>query len=125
MAGVLTRAKRSLAHEYTQQRQNDVVIKDVIADLSEGMEDKVVDLTAPDSQHTLGGMDTLNVNLGYSVFGMDGWQTQKQIRQAPGFEATHREELLLERSHVQCWRYRRTWRGSTRIGVLHERGGRF
>ena len=88
-AGVLTRARRSLAHEYTQQRHNDAVIKDVIVDLSEGMEDEVVDLTAPNSQHTPGGMDTLNVNLWDSVFRTDGWRTQKPIRQAPGFEATH------------------------------------
>ena len=62
-----------MAHNYTQQRHNDVVIKDVIFDLSEGMEDEVVDLTAPYSQHTLGSMDTIIVNL-WSQFsgGTDG-----------------------------------------------------
>lgn len=86
---MLKRARRSLAQEYTQEKQNDAVMKEVIADLSEGMEDEVVDLTAPHSQHTPESMDTFNKNLWDSVFRGNGWRIQRPIRQAPGLEATH------------------------------------
>ena len=87
--GVLTRARRSLAHEYTKQRHNDAVIEETIADLSEGRGDAVVDLNVPDSHPTLGSMHTLNVNLCDSVFKGDGWRTHAPILQAHVNEATH------------------------------------
>ena len=66
--GVLTRARTTLAREYSQQQKNDVVIQEVIGDLSDGVGDDNIDITAPESQHTPGSMDTLNINLEDSVF---------------------------------------------------------
>ena len=85
--GMLTRA-RSIAHEYTQQRLNDDAIREAIADLPEGVEDEDVDITAPESQHSPGSMDTINVNLWDSVFRGDGWRIERPIVQALGFVAT-------------------------------------
>lgn len=122
---MLTRARRSLAQEYTQNIQIDVVIKDVIVDLSEGMEDEAVDLTAPGLKHTSGSIDTLTVNLWDSVFRGDGWRTQRPIRQAPGFEATHPGGTLPGAVAHPVLEMPTHLGGSTRIGVLHERDGRF
>lgn len=85
---MLTRARRSIAHEYTQQRLNDDVIKDAIADIPQCVGVEVVDLSAEESQHTPGSMDTINVNLWDSVFRGDGWRLQRPIVQSLGTEAT-------------------------------------
>ena len=87
--GVLTRARRSLAHECMQQRVNDAVVTDAIADLTRGMGGGGDDLAATEPQHTLGSMDTLNVDLWDSCFRWDKWRSQGPIEQAPTFENTH------------------------------------
>ena len=59
--GVRTRALAAQVAEYEQQQVNDDTICEVLADL--GGYDGIGDFVAPDSQHSLGSMDTLNVNL--------------------------------------------------------------
>ena len=88
MTGVLTRARASIAHEYTQQRLNDDAIKDAIGNLPGDMGDEDADQTAPKPQHTLGSMDTINVNLWDSVFRGDGWRIERPQVQALGVVAT-------------------------------------
>ena len=72
-----------------QQRHNDVVITDAIADLPEGLGDDCDNLAAPEPQLTPGSMDTLNVDLWDSCFRWHGCRSQGPIEQASDLEATH------------------------------------
>ena len=47
------------------------------------------DFVAPESQHSVGSMDTCNVNLWESVFRDDAWRTSAPISKQTGFGATH------------------------------------
>ena len=73
--------------EYEQQLLNDDTICEVLADYGgyEGLEEFV----APEVQHPVGSMDTLNVNLWESVFRDDAWRTSAPIAKHMGFGATH------------------------------------
>ena len=73
--------------EYEQQRLNDDTICDVLADF--GGYDRLFEFVSPVSQHSLGSMDTLNVNLWESVFRDDAWRTSAPIAKHTGFAATH------------------------------------
>ena len=66
---------------------NDDTICDVLADFGgyEGLDDFV----APESQHSVGSMDTVNINLWDSVFRDDAWRTATPISKHTGFGATH------------------------------------
>ena len=52
---------------------NDDTICDVLADV--GGYDALADLVSPESQHSVGNMDTCNINLWDSVFCDDAWRT--------------------------------------------------
>ncbi|KAG0572931.1 hypothetical protein KC19_VG135200 [Ceratodon purpureus] len=95
--GAVTRARRNLAEQLTQQRVNDHVISDVIAALSEEMDNKEwEDVTAPESQHNVGSMDTLNLNLFHSVFGGMGVGVTKLLPKHLLPKVLRREEPLQE-----------------------------
>ena len=47
------------------------------------------DFVAPESQHCVGSMDTMNINLWESVFRDDAWRTSAPISKHTGFTATH------------------------------------
>ena len=66
---------------------NDVAICEVLADVGEyeGLDSFV----APKSQHSVGSMETLNVNMWESVFRDDAWRTSTPISKQAGFAATH------------------------------------
>ena len=66
---------------------NDETICDVLADL--GGYDGLDDFVAPESQHSVGSMDTCNINLWDSVFRDDAWRTSAPISKHTGFGATH------------------------------------
>ena len=85
--GVCTRATHSQVLEYEQQRLNDDAICEVLADFEgyEGLDD----VLAPESQRTVGSMDTVNVNLWDSVFRDDSWRNSAPISKHTGFGATH------------------------------------
>ena len=86
-AGVHTRALAAEVVEYEQQRMNDELICDVLADIGgyEGLENLVTTGTHVSD----GSMDTLNVNLWDSVFRDDAWRTSAPISKHTGFGATH------------------------------------
>ena len=67
--------------------ENDDAICEVLADIGgyEGMEDFV----GPEGQHSVGSMDTINVDLWESVFRDDAWRTSTPISKHAGFGATH------------------------------------
>ena len=85
--GVRTRALAAQLAEYEQQLMNDDTIREVLADFGscEGLDDFV----APELQHSVGSMDTCNVNLWESVFRDDAWRTSAPICKHTGFGATH------------------------------------
>jgi hypothetical protein len=85
--GVRTRALATQVAEYEQQLLNDVAICEVLADVGEyeGLDSFV----APESQHSVGSMETCNVNLWESVFRDDAWRTSTPISKRAGFGATH------------------------------------
>ena len=85
--GVRTRALAAQVAEYEQQRVNDDTIWSVLEDVgeNEGLEEFV----APESQHSVGSMDTVNINLWESVFRDDAWRTSAPISRHTGFGATH------------------------------------
>ena len=85
--GVCTRALASQVTEYEQQRVNDDTIWEVLGDVGryEGLEEFV----APESQHLVGSMDTMNINLWEFVFRDDAWRTSTPILRHTGFGATH------------------------------------
>ena len=85
--GVRTRALAAQVAEFEQQMVNDVAICEVLADVGgcEGLEDFV----GPVKQHSIGSMDTMNVNLWDSVFRDDAWRTSAPICKHTGFGATH------------------------------------
>ena len=85
--GVRTRALAAQVAEYEQQRVNDDTIWSVLGDVGgyEGLEEFV----APESQHSVGSMDTINLNLWESVFRDDAWRTLAPISRHTGFGATH------------------------------------
>ena len=64
--GVRTRALAAQVAEYEQQLLNDDTICGVLADL--GGYEGLSDFVGPDLQHSVGSMDTINVNLWDSVF---------------------------------------------------------
>jgi hypothetical protein len=66
---------------------DDDTICEVLADFGgyEGLDDYV----APELQHSIGSMDTCNVNLWDSVFRDDAWRTSAPISKHTGFGATH------------------------------------
>ena len=85
--GVRTRALAVQVADYEQQRVNDDAIWEVLGDVEGyvGLDD----IVAPESQHSLGSMETLNVNLWESVFRDDAWRTSAPISKHTGFGATH------------------------------------
>ena len=85
--GVRTRALAAQVAEYEQQLVNDDVICEVLADLGAG--DGLGDILPPDSIHSQGSMDTLNINLWESVFRDDAWRTCSPISKQAGFGAIH------------------------------------
>ena len=66
---------------------NDDTICEVLADFV-GCE-VLDDFVAPELQHSVGSMDTCNVNLWESVFRDDAWRTSAPISRHTGFGATH------------------------------------
>ena len=67
--------------------EDDDAICEVLADYAgyEGLKDFV----APEGQHSVGSMDTVNLNLWESVFRDDAWRTSAPISKHTGFGATH------------------------------------
>ena len=90
--GVRTRALAAQVAEFEQQLMNDDTICEVLADFGgcEGLDDYV----APELQHSVGSMDTCNVNLWESVFCDDTWRTSAPISKHMGFGATHADGSL-------------------------------
>ena len=72
---------------YEQEVLNDDAICEVLASYGgyEGLEDFV----APEGQHSVGSMDTINIDLWESVFRDDAWRTAAPILKHTGFGATH------------------------------------
>ena len=85
--GVCTRALATQVAQYEQQLLNDATICEVLADVGdcEGLDD----IVSPETQHSVGSMDTCNVNLWESVFQDDAWRTATPISKRTGFGATH------------------------------------
>ena len=90
--GVRTRALATQVAQYKQQMVNGDSIWEVLADFGgyEGLEDFV----APEGQHSVGSMDTLNVNLWDSMFRDDAWRNSAPVSKQTGFGATHPGESL-------------------------------
>jgi hypothetical protein len=86
-SGVCTRGLAIQQAEYEQQLANDDVICEVLANY--GGYEGLGDFVAPEGQHSVGSMDTININLWESVFLDDAWRTSTPISKHTGFGATH------------------------------------
>ena len=84
---VRTRALAAQIANYEQQMMNDDAIREVLVDI--GGYEGLSDFVAPESQHCVGSMDTMNINLWESVFRDDAWRTSAPIAKHTGFGATH------------------------------------
>lgn len=87
-AEVRTRSMEALVAEYKRQRQNDDSILEVLAQFSAEIDDIFNKLPAPESQHSVGSMDTCNINLWDVVFRDEAWRLVKPIKKQHGFDAT-------------------------------------
>ena len=85
--GVRTRALARQVAEYEQTMLNDDAICEALADFGgyEGLDNFV----APEGQHSVGSMDTVNIDLWESVFRDDAWRTSAPISKHTGFGSTH------------------------------------
>jgi hypothetical protein len=86
--GVCTRAGAAQVAQFEQQLLDDETICEVLADFAgcEGLDDYV----APELQHSIGNMDTCNVNLWEFVFRDDAWRTS----------------ALISKQHIRAGRWR-------------------
>lgn len=85
--GVRTRAVAAQVAEFERQLVNDDTICEVLADFASC--EVLSDFVAPELLHSVGSMDTCNVNLWESVFRDDAWRTSAPISRHTGFGATH------------------------------------
>ncbi|KAG0618405.1 hypothetical protein M758_4G061300 [Ceratodon purpureus] len=89
--GVITRRRSALEEEYGRQEAvDDAAILEVLGDihvLSDN--DGVEQFLAPELQHNVDSMETVNIDLWDHVFREDVWKTLPPVRRVTGFEATH------------------------------------
>ena len=85
--GVRTRSVAAAVAQYNQQLLNDDNICNVLADF--GGYESLEDMVAPESLHSVGSMETCNINLWDSVFRDDAWRTSEPIVKHAGFGVTH------------------------------------
>jgi len=89
-AKMQTRATKALVAEYERQRENDEAILGVLVQFPGDSNNIFSELPAPESQHTVGSMDTsCNINLWEAVFREEAWRSVTPITKQPGFDATH------------------------------------
>ena len=80
--GVRTRALAAQVAEYEQQLLNDDTICEVLADY--GSDEGLDDFVAPELHHSVGSMDTCNINLWEFVFRDDLWRTSAHYFETQG-----------------------------------------
>lgn len=73
IVGFLTRATTAVALQYQQHMENNDGIHEVLAQFHED-DEGFPDMPAPESQYTVGSMETCNVDLWETVFQDEEWQ---------------------------------------------------
>ncbi|KAG0578692.1 hypothetical protein KC19_4G042700, partial [Ceratodon purpureus] len=89
--GVIIRQRSAVEEEYRRQEAVDnAAILEVLRDIHVPSDnDGVEQFPAPELQHNVDSMETINISLWDHVFREDVWKTLPPVRRVSGFEATH------------------------------------
>jgi len=99
--GILTRVRRIEILEKERQAKNDRIIHDVLVVVQEDDLELSIDIVAQEFQHTIGNMDTCNIDLWDAIFLDNTWRIVKPISKVSGFLDTYLGDALIKVPQIQ------------------------